>query len=688
MRNNKFIRLGLYPMLALCGVSAVTSCSDDIFTDPDSDATDMVCFRVAPTDWGDMADTRGASSLPSSNFVLRAAGSSDTLCVRATATPGIHVDKTGPATRGTQITSPAGITSFGCFAYVNQGGVNKFYINNEKYYRNDEGVITSDNIYYWPGSQLTFDFYNIAPYGVAGLTVPTDATAARQLEYVVPADTKDQQDLMIAVNKGVPGDNNSAVPLEFNHLLSAIKIVKGANMMNGTVKSVSFTNVYGSGLISMDTPSAWEGLSDLTSYTANVNASTAGLATGADIVGGENTLILLPQQLAGREGEADPVIMKVVFNDGTKDRELETELSGEWLMNTTYTYSLSVTPEFDLEFEQTNPTTADAHYVIVPIKIKANALNGGSYTLTSADPTICKLRTNLIGPEEQGYWPKEDTGGGDFARQESISGSTEGDVVIYAFLNENAGTSPRDVKLQLHYTAPGNTTPTLAREWTITQSCPNWLNGIGWENVEEEPEKPYGFAWTRSVTYSIEGWANLWVGFVKLFGGYKNGNGIAWGGNIFLGYTCTLDYSKVQNLSNVYSEIDGLTNTQHFISNNAANLESLEGQLESMGSITSQSGDRNESTDFAALVCLKKNACTVEKQGTGENTAYIPSIAIEDIKWFLPASGQFNGAPLTGTYWTSTAVDDNANAYIWNGSAAAVEPRMVNHKVRAARVAN
>lgn len=687
MRNNKFIRLGLYPMLALCGVSAVTSCSDDIFTDPDSDATDMVCFRVAPSDWGDMADTRGASSLPSSNFVLRAAGSRDTLCVRAKATPGIYVAKTGPATRGTQITSPAGITSFGCFAYVNQGGVNKFYINNEKYYKNDGGVITSDNIYYWPGSQLTFDFYNIAPYGAADLTVPTDATAARQLEYVVPADPKDQQDLMIAVNKAVPGDNNKAVPLEFNHLLSAIRIVKGANMMNGTVKSVSFTNVYGSGLISMDNPTAWEGLSDLTSYTANVNASTAGLATGAEIVGGENTLMLLPQQLAGREGEADPVIMKVVFNDGTKDRELETELSGEWLMNTTYTYSLSVTPEYELEFDATNPTTADAHYVIVPVKIKANNLNGGSYTLTSADPTICKLRTNLVGPEEYGYWPKEDTGGGDFVRQVSISGSTEGDVVVYAFLTENAGTSSRDVKLQLHYTAPGSTTPTLVREWAITQSCPNWVNGIGWENVEEEPEKPYGFAWTRKVTYQSKNpLAGGLITLLRLFGAIQDNPAISFSG--IFNVTCVIDYSKVEALTNVYSETDGLANTKGFSANSASSLASFESSMQDLCNIQSQTGENINSVDFAALVCIKKNACDVEKQNGSDGAVYLPSFTAADIKWFLPASGQFNGAPLTGIYWTSTALHDNANAYIWNGSAAATEDRMTNHKVRAARVSN
>lgn len=94
------------------------------------------------------------------------------------------------------------------------------------------------------------------------------------------------------------------------------------------------------------------------------------------------------------------------------------------------------------------------------------------------------------------------------------------------------------------------------------------------------------------------------------------------------------------------------------------------------------------STDFAALVCIKKNACNVEKQSQGGNVTYLPSFTSEDIKWYLPASGQFTGMPsdMNGKqYWSSTAIDDNANAYSWNGSAIST-PRMDYHYVRAVRI--
>lgn len=687
MRKIKFIRYGLYSMMALGGISALSSCSDDLLSDADADATERVCFRVDPAEWGDMSDTRSGGGATSADYVLRAAGSRDTLCVRSTATPGIDVGKqSSMATRGLPVTGVAGIDSFGCFAYVRQEGVDKFYINNEEYKKQGD-LFQSDNIYYWPGKQLTFDFYNYAPYDAAGLTLPATADS-RTLSYEVPANVAAQQDLMLSVNEGVPGDNNAAVPLQYRHLLSAVRIVAGANMQKGTVKSVTFSNVYGSGQIDMNNVEAgWRDKADITAFSADVNVATDG-TVGQGIADGENTFMMMPQDLS-KASALEPVKLQIVFNDGTKDRLLETELTDNWQMGYTTTYSLSITPDFELEFDKNNSTVADAHYVIMPVTVHIGNLNGGSCTITSADPTVCKLRENLIGPEEQGYWPKEDTGNGDFVRKTSITVNAEGDVLVYAFLTENAGTSDRNVRLQLTYNAPNNGTQTLAGTWDITQKCPNWANGIGWENIEEDGEKPYGFNWSRKVTYKINGWANIWVGIVRILGGYKDGSGIKWGGSIFSGgYTCTLNYKEVQALSDVYSETDGLENTKHFTQNNAVNLESLEGQLAGMGTITEQSGDSSQSTDFAALVCLKKNPCTVQKEENMGQVAYIPSIAVEDIKWYLPASGQFSGAAgLTGTYWSSTAENDNTNAYTWNGSAV-LTPRMDNHKVRAVRVAN
>ena len=92
---------------------------------------------------------------------------------------------------------------------------------------------------------------------------------------------------------------------------------------------------------------------------------------------------------------------------------------------------------------------------------------------------------------------------GDFARTESITSSMESsEVTYYAFLTENPTVNNRDVNLELQYN--GETISTL----TIRQKCPNWMTdgAMGWEYIEEDGEKPFGFAWTRKVTYKSKNW--------------------------------------------------------------------------------------------------------------------------------------------------------------------------------------
>lgn len=649
--------------------------------------TDIVSFCIDNYSWGNDADTRSGSVKGGHEIdraVLRAAGSRDTLCVRAIETDGIDLGNSA-STRGSQITSASGLNSFGCFAYTEQNGY-KFFINNEEYSKDASGNFTSQNIYYWPGVQqnLSLDFYCYSPYNANGLTLPTEATeTGRILEYVVPTDVSKQQDLMIADGtnlKGLPGNHNKVLPLTFNHLLSAVRIVTGSNMMAGTVKSVSFRNLYGSANIDMDNPTAWNDYSLYeSSYTVEPNVSvTAGQADQV-IIGDANTLLMLPQNMRPADG-LEPTILTVVFEDSKGTRTLETELSGEWQMGKTYTYKLSITPEYTLEFAEETPEQ-DAHYVICPIKIKAGDLNGANYTLVSSNPNICKLRANLVGPEEQGYWSKEDTGDGDFSRSESLILNKEGDVIAYAFLTENATEADRTVDLQLQYN--GTTVNTL----TITQKCPAWSGNMGWENKEEDGQKPFGFAWNRRVVYKSNDWlSGVFISLLRLFGVISENPAISFSG--YLNVTCVIDYSKVQALSNVYSDLDGLSNTKGFSANSASDLSSFENSISSLCYKESEIGNNINSTDFAALVCIKKNACNIEKKSQGDQVAYLPSFTSDDIKWYLPASGQFTGMPsdMNGKqYWSSTAIDDNANAYSWNGSAIST-PRMDNHYVRAVRI--
>ena len=82
-----------------------------------------------------------------------------------------------------------------------------------------------------------------------------------------------------------------------------------------------------------------------------------------------------------------------------------------------------------------------------------------------------------------------------------------------------------------------------------------------------------------------------------------------------------------------------------------------------------------------------------EQKDTDGNTVifYVPYIEENDIVWYLPASNEQKGItdteyPLSGTYWSSTAADDNTHAYIYSsGSEPVIGERMATHKIRAAR---
>lgn len=688
MHDSTLFYRSIYAALFIGASSMLYSCNDDIRPGDKNDSSDRVCFRLTEASWGNAADTRSTSpvSREIGRAVLRSTESSDTLCLTAIETNGINL---GSSTRGSQISSKDDLSSFGCFAYVGTtpGKYTQFYINNDEYTKNGE-IYQSDNIQYWPGSALNFKFYCYAPFNASGLSLP-ESPESTILQYVVPESVTDQKDLMLAPTEEYPGNRNDQVPLTFTHLLSAVRIVTGKNMQAGTVKSVSFKNLYGSANIDMDNPTAWQDYSLYeSSYTVSPNVTVTSGQADQVIVGGENTLLMLPQTMKPVDG-LEPIILTIVFNDGTKDRTLETELTGEWLMGMTYTYYLSITPEYTLEFNETEPI-ADAHYVIKPIHIKAGDLNGGSYTVVSSNPDICKLRANLVGPEEQGYWPKESTADGDFVRSNSLTLNAEGDVLVYAFLTENATEADRTVDLQLQYN--GSTVNTL----TLTQKCPVWTSDgtMGWENTEEDPEKPFGFAWNRKVTYDRNnGWGTVILSILNAFGGLSDNPAVQWTkvkvGRLTFVTGCTIDYSQVQSLSNVYDDNDGLANTKAFRANSASDLSALESNLQAICTATSESGDNIKSVDFAALVCIKKNACDIDKQtGADNSVVYMPSFTDADIKWYLPASGQFTGMPadMNGkVYWSSTAINDNENAYSWNG-AAAPTLRMENHNVRAVRV--
>lgn len=269
---------------------------------------------------------------------------------------------------------------------------------------------------------------------------------------------------------------------------------------------------------------------------------------------------------------------------------------------------------------------------------------------------------------------------------------------LYLFVSENSSTADRTVTLTL--SKDGREAATV----NVVQRCPNWQGDLGWEVIEEDLTLPYGFKWDRKVTYQKSGFGFFsgpieeW--YIKQIFKKQPKGFWEWIGSIFspttVDYvevyrkngvvTVTIDYTKMGDISAV-STTNGQDNTWKLYS--IVGGTSFEGEQYLTGreyTIKSESGSLDgRPKNFAALYAVKLNAFDIHKGGEGSQIAYAIIPEQKDIKWYLPASEQFSGsAGLNGQYWSSTAINDNTDAYSWNGSSQST-PRMDLHKVRAVR---
>lgn len=714
------------------------ACTDDDFNNGKYDS-DHICFRTENATWGDLADTRAVGN--PTDYVLRAAGSRDTLCMKQIVTEGIQLDR-ALGTRGTQITNPSQIQSFGVFAYTQQGGVNKLYINNEQYTKGENNIFQAQNIYYWPGASLTFDFYTYSPYNANGLSLPGSPNI-RILNYTVPTDVAKQQDLMLAVNNSVPGDNNAAVPLSFTHLLTAVNVVAGSQMIDGTIESISFSGLVDDGTLDMTNIAAGWKLQnhDRVTYTVNPNVAI-NHTEGQNLLGEGNTFLLLPQTLS----ETVNAITVVVRNSDGTQRKLTAPLSGEWEMGTTNTYRISITPEYELKFEDAEIPVQDAHYVSFTTKLEVGDLKGKNWTVevTGCPDASIQLENDVNEFAKQGFWTDKEMNNG-VVTNVSARGTSEvtstvgGNPELRVFLLENITDADRTITLNLY--ADDKKTPIGSK--TVVQKCPAWDGNTGWEVIDDNQQGQWGFDSEKNVVYMYNHGSGLFdaVGGMNqktaiddliqqynaqdwaIVGPYQSRQhyfGLFYG-DWHTYYWVDIQYNKLNELGDkAASRIAGLTNTTDLFNIggplyskafesalNNLRRTGFDGSLmvlrerislgsdQLQGTIPSSSDNSQEFTVTVLNEILKKNKYYLNKitAESGE-TSVAPKIQVEDIVWYMPAVEQFVNMPSwtmigqsttaghqASVIWSSTAAANKA-AYLGNGSTSA---RTTSHYVRAAR---
>lgn len=666
------------------------SCSSDVpYEHTDYSTTDNICFGISDSGNG----TRAAAAneaITTDRYVLRSSESSDTLCVRAVVSDGIGKAAAKHATRASMQT-----TMYDQFNVVAQlkksdGNIAPRYYMNEVATKQGDVWQPSSSIYYWPDNG-SLRFLAWAPLDAEldeSPVKPSEDVNKTTIKYTVPAELSKQRDLVAAAtgyNASPAGGVCAPVSLQFKHLCTAVVVKTGATMAPGTIKSVTVTNVRNSGTYDM-LSSAWTLNDATTSYTVSPNMATGSTtAEGTKLNADDATFMLLPQTL-GADSK-----LEVMFHDNIsgRDRLLTASLNGaEWPMGKTVTYRLSITPEYELEFTS-EPQVQDAHYVIYPITIKAENLGANGWKLVSNDTRNVTFVENFGNDDikrlvDNGYWLK------DYCGKSELTSTTRGDIKVYVFIKENITDADRDIKLTLTPADYPNAAPVT---FDFKQYCPAWNNGIGVER-KQETDYPWGFNWDSSmkITYSMPKgfWMGIWHALFTIFGNtkYVTQEGYAWTGT----WKVTVDFSKVPKLTTATSATDGLKNTWEIYNfEGISDAETIMRQLESWGGVPDKTLPTNP-TEFAAAACAKKNPFGVTINTKDGQNLYLPTLSQSDLVWYLPAQDEAPNMvdgiyPLSGNYWTSTAITDpGTTSYKYTvGASASPEDRNNFIHVRAVR---
>lgn len=688
-KNPSWMAGGMATML-LC--TLLFSCNNEDFLESGNPekACDNICFGISSDK---NVQTRGYAGsddegYTADRFVLRSDDSADTLCVRAIVSDGINVsgfEGEQALTRATPVGKDNFYNNFHVLAYWSKNGtpVDQFYMNtnasNVAASVGTGAIWSTEQIYYWPGADHSFQFYAWAPTDAGGLTTPS-SPQEKSLAYTVPEAAADQKDIVVATTNEIQGNNNAAVPLTFKHICTAVRFAVGSQMQPGSIKSVALKGVKNAGTYDMAT-GTWS-IGDATvDFSQTLNKETTGTeANGDAITSPEGIFMMLPQTLP-----AGATVEVVFVNANNEERTLTASIGNTvWTMGTTVTYKLSITPEYEMNIEV--PTEAqDAHYITFPITVNVKDYDG-AWTLTSNlsnDVFFTQTKTDL---QEQGYWIDDDKGAN------TISSTGSGSFTYHVYVTENIGDAARDLQFQITPTVNG-ATPITA---TVQQLCPSWNGNIGCERIEDGAY-PWGFLWDSNMTikYTVPSLTSDFIGHyissllidLSNVGQY---NYVTIDRILLSIRSITIDFSKL-TANGVAEDLDnGLQNTNDIYNYNGANEASdLIARLERYGCTPDKELPTNPS-DFAAKSCVLKNKFT--KKTESQNGVSVDIPVLINLEWYLPAKTEAPNMedetyPLNGIYWTSTALQGSSEqSYIYsNGNSESTDKRDVIHNVRAVR---
>lgn len=351
--KNKLIGLSLIALATLC------ACNDDNYADGKGNR--LVTFSVnakANGGWSDINGSRSAWMSPQAQQMgepveMEGKLNGKTVYLTSEVTEGFPT--TNPTfTRGTQITTADGMSSFGVTAFL---GSQKYMDHVEIKRSADSWKPQAD--YFWLNGK-PLDFYAWYPYNSAEGThgIPAGMTLNQEnfssISYTVPTDVSKQEDLMFAVNKNAPepADGN-ATSLDFKHSLAAVKFVVGDLPTGTKVTSVALKGVKYKGDLAVtagnngEAQLAWSNLANETGdFTQATTKEVKENDTDNAITKEDQTFFMMPQTLP------DGAIVEVVVENqkgesatltgALQDATAAVGAKNKWEAGKTYTYTINL----------------------------------------------------------------------------------------------------------------------------------------------------------------------------------------------------------------------------------------------------------------------------------------------------------------------------------------------------------
>lgn len=307
----------------------------------------------------------------------------------------------GMSSRGTLVSSSSWTDEFGVSAVYTKSGASQSFFQDQKASKSGNIWYASGGTQAWP-TDGALSFYAYAPYQHASLSLQgsDDVTKNKTLRYVASTSLGSQPDLIVAKSENdsrTSSKPNSPVPLKFSHALTAITFSVSADMIPGTVKSITVKNVSGQGDYNIST-GTWGSLGAASaSYAISLGSSGAGIAVKAGeskaLTDGSSALLMVPQTFAAGSSAQ----IEMVFHDGNKDRTVTASLAGtSWDAGRHITYVLSASSITTLQLGGiTFPTSWSRSYTSTTNHLKSAYADGDKMGLFVVDDSKKVIASNV-----------------------------------------------------------------------------------------------------------------------------------------------------------------------------------------------------------------------------------------------------------------------------------------------------